>query len=232
MPTEDDDQPRKKISHEIGQDLHLLSLEELTERVALLNAEIERLQQAAGKKRASKDAASAFFPSPFEEAAILTLDGVGEWSTCTIGVGSGNRLRLEAEMEFPHSLGLLYSAFTYYCGFRVNSGEYKLMGLAPYGKPVYRDLILRHLIDLKPDGSFWMDMEFFNYCHGLTMTNARGRLRIKDQRVTLDDFAVSTLGGQIGVTGFYETTVPTKPTVVGIRLEGRSTAAKAETSMG
>ncbi len=116
-------------------------------------------------------AASAFFPSPFDQAAILTLDGVGEWSTCTFGVGEGNRLRLEAQLEFPHSLGLLYSAFTYYCGFKVNSGEYKLMGLAPYGKPVYQELILEHLLDLKPDGSLWMNMEYFNYCQGLTMTN-------------------------------------------------------------
>src|SRR4051794_13474896 len=118
-------------------------------------------------------AASAFFPSPFENAAILTLDGVGEWCTCTFGVGEGNRIRLEAQFEFPHSLGLLYSAFTYYCGFKVNSGEYKLMGLAPYGKPIYRDLILEHLVDLKADGSLWMNMEYFNYCQGLTMTNER-----------------------------------------------------------
>jgi carbamoyltransferase len=118
-------------------------------------------------------AASAFFPSPFEEAAILTLDGVGEWSTTTFGVGRGHRLELTHELRFPHSLGLLYSAFTYYCGFKVNSGEYKLMGLAPYGQPVYKDLILRHLIDLKEDGSFWLDMAYFNYCQGLTMTSRR-----------------------------------------------------------
>jgi carbamoyltransferase len=118
-------------------------------------------------------AASAFFPSPFEKAAILTVDGVGEWCSCTFGVGEGNRIRLDAQFEFPHSLGLLYSAFTYYCGFKVNSGEYKLMGLAPYGKPVYRDLILERLVDLKPDGSLWMNMEYFNYCQGLTMTNDR-----------------------------------------------------------
>jgi carbamoyltransferase len=116
-------------------------------------------------------AASAFLPSPFEEAAILTLDGVGEWSTTAMGVGSGNRISLTREMRFPHSLGLLYSAFTYYCGFKVNSGEYKLMGLAPYGRPIYRDRILKELVDLKPDGSFWMDMRFFNYCEGLTMTS-------------------------------------------------------------
>ena len=118
-------------------------------------------------------AASAFFPSPFEQAAILTLDGVGEWSTATFGVGEGNRIRLVDHISFPHSLGLLYSAFTYYCGFKVNSGEYKLMGLAPYGRPIYRDLILERLVDLKPDGSFWLDMDYFNYCQGLTMTNQR-----------------------------------------------------------
>ena len=118
-------------------------------------------------------AASAFFPSPYDEAAILTLDGVGEWSTTTLGVGRGNRVTLTRQLQFPHSLGLLYSAFTYYCGFKVNSGEYKLMGLAPYGRPVYKDLITRHLIDLRDDGSFWLDMRYFNYCQGLTMTNGR-----------------------------------------------------------
>ena len=116
-------------------------------------------------------AASAFFPSPYDEAAILTLDGVGEWTTTTMGVGRGNRIELTRQIQFPHSLGLLYSAFTYYCGFKVNSGEYKLMGLAPYGRPVYKDAILKHLIDLKDDGSFWLDMKYFNYCQGLTMTN-------------------------------------------------------------
>src|SRR5262249_33978556 len=118
-------------------------------------------------------AASAFFPSPFEEAAILTLDGVGEWSTTTLGTGRGNRIRLTDHIAFPHSLGLLYSAFTYYCGFKVNSGEYKLMGLAPYGRPLYQDTIYKHLIDLKADGSFWLNMKYFNYCQGLTMTNRR-----------------------------------------------------------
>jgi carbamoyltransferase len=118
-------------------------------------------------------AASAFFPSPFEEAAILTLDGVGEWSTACVGEGRGNRLQLTQELRFPHSLGLLYSAFTYYTGFRVNSGEYKVMGLAPYGTPLYHDLILERLIDLKEDGSFRMDMRYFDYCHGLTMTSPR-----------------------------------------------------------
>jgi carbamoyltransferase len=116
-------------------------------------------------------AASAFFPSPFEEAAILTLDGVGEWTTTTMGIGRGNWIELTKQIQFPHSLGLLYSAFTYYCGFKVNSGEYKLMGLAPYGRPLYKDAIHRHLIDLKDDGSFWLNMKYFNYCQGLTMTN-------------------------------------------------------------
>ena len=118
-------------------------------------------------------AASAFYPSPFDEAAILTLDGVGEWTTTSLGRGRGNRIELIRELRFPHSLGLLYSAFTYFIGFRVNSGEYKLMGLAPYGEPRYVDLILEKLIDLKPDGSFRLDLSYFNYCQGLTMTSRR-----------------------------------------------------------
>lgn len=118
-------------------------------------------------------AASAFFPSPFDEAAVITVDGVGEWTTTSICKGTGNRIELLYEQRFPHSLGLLYSAFTYYAGFRVNSGEYKLMGLAPYGEPKYQDLIEEHLIDIKEDGSFWLDMDYFNYCQGLTMTNRR-----------------------------------------------------------
>ena len=118
-------------------------------------------------------AASAFFPSPFESAAIVTLDGVGEWATASIGIGEGNRIRLTHELHFPHSIGLLYSAFTYYCGFRVNSGEYKLMGLAPYGEPIYAELIRDHLIDIKADGSFRLDMSYFNYCQGLTMTSEK-----------------------------------------------------------
>ena len=118
-------------------------------------------------------AASAFYPSPYDEAAILTLDGVGEWSTTTCGYGRGNTIHLTHQLRFPHSLGLLYSAFTYYCGFRVNSGEYKLMGLAPYGRPIFREQIYRNLLDAKADGSFWLDMRYFNYCQGLTMTNDR-----------------------------------------------------------
>lgn len=118
-------------------------------------------------------AASAFFASPFDEAAILTLDGVGEWSTTTLGTGRGNKISLTEQMQFPHSLGLLYSAFTYYCGFKVNSGEYKLMGLAPYGVPKYADTVIEEVIDLKPDGSFWMDQSYFNYAAGLTMTGPK-----------------------------------------------------------
>ncbi|MEC7725910.1 MAG: carbamoyltransferase [Planctomycetota bacterium] len=116
-------------------------------------------------------AASAFYPSPFEEAAIVTMDGVGEWATTSIGVGEGNKMKLIREIRFPHSLGLLYSAFTYYCGFKVNSGEYKLMGLAPYGEPKYADRIREKLIDLREDGSYRLDLSYFNYCQGLTMTN-------------------------------------------------------------
>lgn len=118
-------------------------------------------------------AASAFFPSPYNEAAILTMDGVGEWTTASLGVGAGNKISLLSELKFPHSLGLLYSAFTYYTGFKVNSGEYKVMGLAPYGRPLYKDIILNQLMDLKDDGSFKLDMRYFNYCAGLTMTNAK-----------------------------------------------------------
>ena len=118
-------------------------------------------------------AASAFFPSPYERAAILTVDGVGEWGTATMGTGVGNQIHLTHQLNFPHSLGLLYSAFTYYCGFKVNSGEYKLMGLAPFGKPVYADVIKERLIDLRSDGSLWLDMDYFRYCHGLTMTSGR-----------------------------------------------------------
>jgi carbamoyltransferase len=118
-------------------------------------------------------AASAFYPSPFDEAAVLTLDGVGEWATTSVGVGRGSDLVLTKEIHFPHSLGLLYSAFTYYTGFKVNSGEYKVMGLAPYGEPRFAQTILEHLIDLKSDGSFRLDLSYFNYCTGLTMTNDR-----------------------------------------------------------
>jgi carbamoyltransferase len=118
-------------------------------------------------------AASAFFPSPFNEAAILTMDGVGEWTTTSFGTGRDNKIELTADIKFPHSLGLLYSAFTYYTGFKVNSGEYKVMGLAPYGEPKYKDIILKELIDIKEDGSFRMNMEYFNYPVGLRMTNEK-----------------------------------------------------------
>ena len=118
-------------------------------------------------------AASAFFPSPFEEAAILTMDGVGEWTTTSLAIGRGSDLQVHKEIHFPHSLGLLYSAITYYTGFKVNSGEYKVMGLAPYGEPKYAQLMKDHLIDIKEDGSFALDMSYFNYCTGLTMTNAK-----------------------------------------------------------
>ena len=118
-------------------------------------------------------ASSAFFPSPFQEAAFITMDGVGEWSTSSFGIGKDNQIELLADIQFPHSLGLLYSAFTYYTGFRVNSGEYKVMGLAPYGEPKYKNLIYDHLIDVKNDGSFKMNMDYFDYCAGLTMTNSK-----------------------------------------------------------
>ena len=135
-------------------------------------------------------AASAFYPSPFHEAAILTMDGVGEWTTTSFGVGKGNEIELLEEIKFPHSLGLLYSAFTYYTGFKVNSGEYKVMGLAPYGEPKYKDLILSELIDVKDDGSFKINMKYFNYCAGLTMTNEKfhrlfgGRPRKPESKLT------------------------------------------------
>lgn len=144
-----------------------------------LTRELNQGLQGAYRKRYiftehhESHAASAFFPSPFEEAAILTLDGVGEWATASAGFGRGNRITLSHELRFPHSLGLLYSAFTYFCGFRVNSGEYKLMGLAPYGEPRFTRDILEHVIDLKPDGSFRMDLSYFNYCTGLTMTSRK-----------------------------------------------------------
>jgi carbamoyltransferase len=135
-------------------------------------------------------AASAFFASPFEAAAVLTMDGVGEWATTSMGVGRGHRLEIAKEIHFPHSLGLLYSAFTYYTGFKVNSGEYKVMGLAPYGEPRYADLILEHLIDVKADGSFRLDLAYFDYCTGLRMTSERfhalfgGPPRQPDERLT------------------------------------------------
>ncbi len=124
-------------------------------------------------------AASAFFPSPFEEAVVLTMDGVGEWATTSAAIGKGNSLEVHKEIHFPHSLGLLYSAFTYYTGFKVNSGEYKVMGLAPYGEPKYADKIFEHLIDVKADGSFRLDLSYFDYCTGLTMTNGEVRRAVR-----------------------------------------------------
>jgi len=118
-------------------------------------------------------AASAFFPSPFEEAVVLTMDGVGEWATTSVAIGRGNTLKTMREIRWPHSIGLLYSAFTYYTGFKVNSGEYKVMGLAPYGEPRFADLILKNIVDLKDDGSFWLDQSYFNYASGLTMTSRK-----------------------------------------------------------
>ena len=132
--------------------------------------EVAHKRQLIFAEHHESHAASAFFPSPFHQAAILTLDGVGEWATASYGCGRGNRIAIGHELRFPHSLGLLYSAFTYFCGFRVNSGEYKLMGLAPYGEPKYAELILEKLVDLKPDGSLRMDLSYFNFCQGRTMT--------------------------------------------------------------
>jgi len=164
-----------------------------------LTREIDKGLHGAYKKKLiftehhESHAASAFFPSPFEEAAILTLDGVGEWATASLGYGRGNQITLTHEQHFPHSLGLLYSAFTYYCGFTVNSGEYKLMGLAPYGAPRFAGLIRDKLIDLKEDGSFRMDLSYFNYCQGLTMTSEKfhelfgGAPRKPDTRLTERD---------------------------------------------
>jgi carbamoyltransferase len=140
---------------------------------ALESAGLGEVKEIFFTEHHESHAASAFYPSPFEEAAVLTLDGVGEWATTTIGVGEGNRLRLLREMVFPHSLGLLYSAFTYFTGFKVNSGEYKLMGLAPYGEGTYTDVIKRELIDLREDGSFRMNMDYFGYLDGLAMTNEK-----------------------------------------------------------
>ncbi|MEB3211786.1 MAG: carbamoyltransferase [Leptolyngbyaceae bacterium] len=143
-------------------------LNDLTEGV---DKSVDWASRLAFSEHHLSHAASAFFPSPFESAAILTMDGVGEWTTTSVGIGDGNKLEIEREIQFPHSIGLLYSAFTYYLGFRVNSGEYKVMGLAPYGTPKYAKLIKEKLIDIKPDGSFSLNLRYFDYCTGLTMTN-------------------------------------------------------------
>jgi carbamoyltransferase len=162
---------RLAMSSWLGEKLHLREL---------LGRDLEQVDPALGKpdkllfcEHHLSHAASAFFPSPFERAAILTLDGVGEWATTAAGLGEGATIDLKKEIEFPHSLGLLYSAFTYYCGFKVNSGEYKLMGLAPYGEPRFAQSILENLIDLKSDGSFRLNLNYFDYCSGLRMTNGR-----------------------------------------------------------
>ncbi|MCK5706090.1 MAG: carbamoyltransferase [Candidatus Aureabacteria bacterium] len=139
----------------------------------LIREELDFEGQILFPEHHESHAASAFFPSPFNEAAFLTIDGVGEWTTTSFGVGKGNNIKIIADIHFPHSVGLLYSAFTYYTGFRVNSGEYKVMGLAPYGEPKYKDIIFNELIDLKEDGSFKLNMKYFNYCTGLTMTNKK-----------------------------------------------------------
>ena len=154
----------------------------------LLNEGIAKLGQGKVKiffpEHHLSHAASAFYPSPFEEAAILTIDGVGEWATATIAYGSGNKIKLLRELDFPHSVGLLYSAFTYYCGFKVNSGEYKLMGLAPYGHNdseqtnSFKQKILDHLVDIREDGSVLLNMEYFNYATGLTMCNDKKWLQL------------------------------------------------------
>ena len=155
----------------------------LREKLFLKDLLIKEIEKIAGKgnwngqllfsEHHLSHAASAFFPSPFEEAVVLTMDGVGEWATTSAAIGKGNSLEVHKEIHFPHSLGLLYSAFTYYTGFKVNSGEYKVMGLAPYGEPKYVDRIFEHLIDVKADGSFRLDLSYFDYCAGLTMTNGK-----------------------------------------------------------
>src|SRR5277367_4484623 len=146
----------------------------------LLHEELQRLgpgfdweQKLLFAEHHMSHAASAFYPSPFDEALILTMDGVGEWATTSVALGRGNKIDVVKEIHFPHSLGLLYSAFTYYTGFKVNSGEYKVMGLAPYGSPRFKNLIHDNLIDVRPDGSFRLNLEYFDYCTGLRMTNER-----------------------------------------------------------
>jgi len=163
---------------------------------SLLTKELAKISSAFDANRLTftehhlSHAASAFFPSPFESAAVLTMDGVGEWATTSLALGTGPELKIEREIHFPHSLGLLYSAFTYYTGFKVNSGEYKIMGLAPYGEPRFAEMIREHLIDIKEDGSYRLNMDYFDYCTGLTMTNAKfdelfgGPPRQPEQRLT------------------------------------------------
>ena len=168
----------------------LLQRRLLDEEMKRISADVDWDGRLLFTEHHQAHAASAFYPSPFKEAVVLTMDGVGEWATTSVAVGDGNRLKMMRELHFPHSIGLLYSAFTYYTGFKVNSGEYKLMGLAPYGTPRYVDAILEHLVDLKPDGTFRLNQDYFDYCVGLRMTNARfdalfgGPPRQPDERLT------------------------------------------------
>jgi len=165
--------------HAFRRAMPIWTREKLFQKRTLVRAltELEDVEDLGNRIRFTEHhhshAASAFYPSPFDEAVVLTADGVGEWATTSVAIGSGSTCRMLREIHFPHSLGLLYSAFTYHCGFRVNSGEYKLMGLAPYGEPRFRDLILDHLIDLKEDGSFRLDLSYFDYAVGSTMTNGK-----------------------------------------------------------
>ena len=145
----------------------------LFEHLQELDKNFKNIKKIKFSEHHYSHAASAFFPSPFDESIILTLDGVGEWATTTVAHGKGNKIKILKEINFPHSVGLLYSAFTYYLGFKVNSGEYKVMGLAPYGKPIFKNLILQNLIDLKKDGSFRLNMNYFSFATDLTMTNKK-----------------------------------------------------------
>src|SRR5258706_13397023 len=151
----------------------LFQKNEILKQLKTLQPKIRWDQKLLFSEHHLSHAASAYYPSPFQRAAVLTMDGVGEWTTTSLAIGSGRDLKVAKEIHFPHSLGLLYSAFTYYTGFKVNSGEYKVMGLAPYGEPKYVDLILENLIDVKEDGSFRLNLDYFDYCTGLTMTNAK-----------------------------------------------------------
>ena len=162
---------RKAMPLWIGEKLFQRDL--LVKELKAIDPELARKEKLRFSEHHLSHAASAFYPSPCEEAVVLTMDGVGEWATTSLAIGRGSDLRIEREIHFPHSLGLLYSAFTYYAGFKVNSGEYKVMGLAPYGEPRYAPLILDKLVDLKPDGSFRLDLDFFDYCTGFTMTNGK-----------------------------------------------------------
>jgi carbamoyltransferase len=170
----------------------------LAKELAKVSPEEEWAKKLLFTEHHLSHAASAFFPSPFEEALVLTMDGVGEWATTSVANGKGNRLDITRELHFPHSLGLLYSAFTYYTGFKVNSGEYKLMGLAPYGRPVYTQEILDNLLDLKPDGTFRLNLDYFDYCTGLRMTNGKfdalfgGPARSPDELLTQRHMDVAT----------------------------------------